>query len=1140
MPALGRNRKEKPQTTLIFSKPYKTADIIRTFGKKNNRQRTIQEINAEFINHDYRVQEIDRNTNKITEMNKQQLFKLALPNYNTRSLKITMLTTGKINERKPREVFIVKTNEPNKVLRIQRADTAEDTAIEYRISSIAADFTFQISAGLTTRKKYFDIIPNNVKTANDVDNFLRRKYIELMEELGIDNINAYDADNIRVQVRNFKNELIGYDLAGSPNNYYLYKPNKYEVKAEELFNYIRVDTAETENCLINTLKFINSSLKNRKLKQEIIKIQYNFENGIIPDVGTLTAALESCNLNYKIYNYISGATLKNISNINRKYYSFVIYNNHLYYLCNEEYNKFIAKKDILSNELYIFEDKDIYFTKLDNLINNNIAVKVISIMHIDKKVVISSYKFNNIVYVYNYENEPQTIHNLCYLFNIPYTPFINKFNLIEKITTMNECKKSYFLYNHSAREYNYSTIEEEELDDIMTIDANLCYMNLLESLEKIPIIDSLTAKTGIYNNEEILDNYFYSITLNTREDANLFFKNDDIYSGLYLNNEYIKPIFNALMSAGHIRIVEFIEGQLIDNYYKGIIETLKSYVIKMENKNNERFLIKEIINIAIGKFNKISKPVKSKSNNYKLVYTKTQDNEIFNKEEHILNEDIKIVSNKTDELSFNLYNHKPLRILLLNYSQLNILKIIDNVGIKINDIKQINTDSVSFKDNSEAAKFKLTLEEVQNIYKVLIKQDEENIDITENEYINNNFINKDGFYTHNQYKKAIDRAIYKNNNPYKLDGFKLESKTKIINVNTFQPNNISFEKDILQCDITTYNKYAGIGKTYFIKNSLVKDNNNYIVLSPQHSQLLEYRENSIKCDTIAHYTYNNLMPDEELIIIDEFYNSSKKDIRKVISWSFSHNKKLVFLGDNNQLKSVDNDKDNAAINCEFIKNISKSGYYDHDENDINYRNNYTFDIYKYIINNNFDMKNTENIIKYINSKCDEGRQNIKYICYRNATKNKFNKEMLAKFNCYFNSSKISGDIPLICIKKVILNDELIYKKQEFLLKANNKEFKLFINDDKFYTISKRELLNSFEPSYCLTLNSIQGRTLDNYKFLTEDVYFLSSTCKYNISGALYVLLSRQKEALNKNKLSLNEFIYAVNLVQNVKKRAYIK
>jgi hypothetical protein len=1139
MPALGRNRKEKPQTTLILNKPYKTADIIRTFGKKNNRQRTIQEINAEFINHDYRVQEIDRTTNKITEMNKQQLFKLALPNYNTRSLKITMLTTGRINDRKPREVFIVKTNEPNKVLRIQRADTAEDTAIEYRISSIAADFTFQISANLTTRKKYFDIIPNNIKTANDVDNFLRRKYIELMEELGIDNINAYDADNIRVQVRNFKNELIGYDLAGSPNNYYLYKPNKYEVKAEELFNYIQIDTAETENCLINTLKFINSSLINRKLKQEIIKIQYNFENGITPDVGTLTAALESCNLNYQIYNYISGTTLKNISNIKRKYYSFVIYNNHLYYLSNEEYDKFIVKTDNLLNSKFEFEDKDIYFSKLEELINNNIAVKIINVEYIDKNVIISSYQYNDIIYVYNYKNEPKLIYDICNEYHIQYTPFINKFNLIDKITTIKECKKSYFLYNHSAREYNYSTIEEEELEDIMTVDANLCYMNLLESLDKIPIIDSLTAKTGIYNNEEILDNYFYSIVLNTREDANLFFKNDDIYSGLYLNNEYIKPMFNYLMSAGHIRIVEFIEGQLIENYYKGIITTLKNYVIKMENKNNERFLIKEIINIAIGKFNKISKPVKSKSNNYKLVYTKTQDNEIFNKEEHILNEDIKIVSNKTDELSFNLYNHKPLRILLLNYSQLNILKIIDNVGIKINDIKQINTDSLSFKDNSEAAKHKLTLGEVQNIYSVL-KQYDEYKETTETEYINNNFIYKSGFYTFNPYKANVKDLTTSGENKYKLDGFKEESKTKIIKVNTFQPNNISFEKDILECNIKTYNKYAGIGKTFFIKNSLIKDNNNYIVLSPQHSQLLEYRESGIKCDTIAHYTYNNLMPDEELIIIDEFYNSSKKDIRKLLSWSILHQKRLILLGDNNQLKSVDNDKDNAAINCEFIKNISKSGYYDHDENDINYRNNYTFDIYKYIINNNFDMKNTENIIKYINSKCDEGRQNIKYICYRNATKNKFNKEMLAKLNCSFNSSKISGDIPLICIKKVILNDELIYKKQEFLLKANNKEFKLFVNDDKFYNISKTELLKSFQPAYCLTLNSIQGRTLDNYKFLTEDVYFLSSTCKYNISGALYVLLSRQKEVLNKNKLSLNEFLHAVNLVQNVKKRAYIK
>lgn len=1159
MPALGR--RAKPETILlsINNKRYSVSELIRLFGRKNGRQRTMQEINDEILKKDYRIQLIDNNTNIITELDKNNLDVLTLPNYNKRSFKLNSFTQGKVNNRAPKDMFIVKTNEANQVLRIQRAETAEgDPAINYNIENISAEFTYIISDEISTRRKYFNIIPPNVKTANDVDNFLREKYAEFLNEFYIGNMNAYDADNIRVQVRNYKNNLLSYELAGERTKYYLYEQNKYQVNAAELFNYILIDTTANENCLINTLKFINSTLNNRKLKKEIEKIQDNFNNGIIPDISTLTEALEISKFNYKICHYISGNIQDNIKSriINHKtYYSFIIYNNHIYYLHNTEYEKFISDNLTLSKNIFIFEDKETYFNKLDNLINNNVAVKVINCEVIERTAIISSYQYNNIIYVYNHDSEPSSIYNLCKLFNIEYSPFITKFNLLEKITSQKEYKKSYFLYNHSAREYNYSIIEnEEELEHITTIDTNLCYMNILENLPKIPIIDSLTAKTGIYNNEEILDNYFYSIKLNTREDSSLFFKNDDIYSGLYLNHEYIKPIFNYYKLTGKIIITEYIEGKLIDNYYKDIIQTLKKYVIETEDKNNERFLIKDIINIAIGKFNKIPIATKSKTNNYKVVYTKTQDNDVYKDVELILNDNIKVVSNKKVEENYNLYNHKPLRILLLNFSQLNILKIIDSLGINLNDIMQINTDSVSFNDNSNASKLKLKLNDVKKIYNIL-KQEDEFKYITEDEYINNNFIQKNGYYRYNSYKYNINELISSkpiindniNNDvslsktcKFKLNGYKVEPKTKIININKFEPNNISFINDTLKGSITTYNKYAGIGKTYFIKNKLIKDNNNYIVLTPQHSQLIEYKESNIKCNTIAHYTYNNIKPEEELIIIDEFYNSSKKDIRKILSWSILHNKQLILLGDIHQLKAVDNDKDSESINYEFIKSISNNGYYDHDDTDINYRNNYSFEIYKHIINNNFDMNNTEKIIKYINSKSDISKTDIKYICYRNATKNKCNKELLLKYGYTFNSSKIDGEFPVIAKMKTTLNNELIYKKQEYLLKANNNIYKLYLNDDKIYDISKSELFKNFEPAYCLTLNSIQGRTLNNYNFIFEDIYFLSSTCKYNISGALYVLLSRQKEQLYKCKLSLNEFINVVGLGKNTIKRAYIK
>ena len=512
------------------------------------------------------------------------------------------------------------------------------------------------------------------------------------------------------------------------------------------------------------------------------------------------------------------------------------------------------------------------------------------------------------------------------------------------------------MYKYAPREYIH-TEDIEDPENTITFDFNKYYSNILLSLDNIPIINNLCHTTEQYiENEEIKNNYVYSIEILNNE-YNLFFPNDDIYFGCILNTEYYKTIFNKMLKDKKIKIVDKIKCEWIENYYKPFITKLFKIVEDTENKDNIEQTIKNIINRTIGKFEKNKDEIKQVN---KIIHIE-EDNEIIN---YHHNENENYYYYNTNDKKYKLYydeeykknnsynvleNHKPLRTLIINLSRLNIIKfIIDNKFDDI-DILQINTDGITIRNNKTDPR-KITKEELDEL------EEMGNIE-TIKQLKKLKYNEKDEIYYNGKYNKLIEEII-NNQDKFKLYGVKIQEFKKY-NKQIITSNNFSFINDIVKHNnkFSVNLGFAGIGKSYKINNVIkeIEDKKEtYILLAPLHKVLKLYSK-EINKNTIQHFTRNNKIPEEQNIIIDEFYLINFKDFRYIINWLYTHNKNIYIYGDKFQLPPVDthsnnnnillNGDDKPLLNIEFLKSISTE-YYEYLETDKNHRNNFNLEVYK--------------------------------------------------------------------------------------------------------------------------------------------------------------------------------------------------
>jgi len=481
----------------------------------------------------------------------------------------------------------------------------------------------------------------------------------------------------------------------------------------------------------------------------------------------------------------------------------------------------------------------------------------------------------------------------------------------------------------------------------------------------------------------------------------------------------------CLQQGLEVYCLEEITANKNDNYLSQFVHDIYT---KLDN-NDAKF----IINVMIGKFER---------DNKESTFSCSQ---LVNEEEakthsgfvtEIGDTGYYIVEN--EEVRYNIVNRKPISIQIKDYSRVVLYNKMIELDIKQEDIVKIKTDSISFVDKDNIIK-KINLNDNYMGWK------EETFEPPKT--------NNKCQYNNNDMTFVLDKEISKEQNTY------------------------------------YYNCYAGVGKTYYIINKLIPKLDDYIVLTPSHSTLLEYRQGNFNCDVIQKYEYKNVLPKEKNIIVDEVFLCNKK-AHDIIYKCILDGKNVYIFGDDKQLLPP---RENEQFdNIHFYKAF----YNKHKKLKTNRRNDFTIDYYDELINN-----------KYNNYKSVKEKEEKDYkkadtiICYRNDTREKYNKLMLEHLGF---KDKFQVGVKLIC-KSNELRQKDIYNNFEFTIKEKKFNEGYHYVLDNGVTISHKQLENYFVPAYAKTAYGVQGKSLKSYHFAKEDAYFLSNNNRLS-----YTIISRIK------------------------------
>ena len=469
----------------------------------------------------------------------------------------------------------------------------------------------------------------------------------------------------------------------------------------------------------------------------------------------------------------------------------------------------------------------------------------------------------------------------------------------------------------------------------------------------------------------------------------------------------------------------------------------KSLIDDLINKT-DMDTFKKIINIMIGKFERNTEILC----NRKII-------DICNKDQQEVNGGHYMPLNDVYKLQFefkkdyNILNRKPIAIQIKDKSRVILYNQLKEMKLNTKDIIQVKTDSFTFINRGQ------------------------------------------------DYSKYINENI----NGWKLENYKAIKPRKVIDKQrTFKYKNTYNMNRFYDC-------YAGCGKSYFIKSEIDniyrKNNiNDYIILTPSHSTLKEYKKNCYNCNVIQKNTYFNKIPKENNIYIDEMGMLDNK-AWNLIYMCYLADKKIHAFGDFKQLLPV---LEETTFNKKNF--INKVFTYQLNLNS-NFRNNFSKEYYDKLINTTNKKWLLNQVIKYSTKNYWEADI---IIAYRNKTRKKYNDLMLKKLG--FNN-KYEPGIKIICCDNELSKKE-IFNKFEYTIKSSDDKNIIITDDINDIEISLKEYDNHFELGYCRTLYSVQGDTLNSFYYPLEDKNFLNNR-------QVYTLISRLKQELLNIPNNYNDF-----------------
>ena len=123
-------------------------------------------------------------------------------------------------------------------------------------------------------------------------------------------------------------------------------------------------------------------------------------------------------------------------------------------------------------------------------------------------------------------------------------------------------------------------------------------------------------------------------------------------------------------------------------------------------------------------------------------------------------------------------------------------------------------------------------------------------------------------------------------------------------------------------------------------NKIIKEHESYIILTPSHSTLKEYKKLNLNCSVIQKYSmFGNDIPSEQTIIIDEIGMCGYQEMLFLTKCNLM-GKQILAFGDFNQLLPVGS---NHNFGC---KNFLSYLFNKIDESYTNHRNNFTAESYR--------------------------------------------------------------------------------------------------------------------------------------------------------------------------------------------------
>lgn len=570
---------------------------------------------------------------------------------------------------------------------------------------------------------------------------------------------------------------------------------------------------------------------------------------------------------------------------------------------------------------------------------------------------------------------------------------------------------------------------------VRTVDKNKCYSYALYSLPYLLKFDYRKNKIN-KNPTMIKDTYLY---VAKPKKWSILLPKTKIYPGYFLSE--CKEL------GFEFELLEELEAEMRPNYFRQIMDKMCKVMDPTDFKNAWNFYI--------GTFER------SDSKSYVYEYAGIFTDEAADTQEGFVKKigDYNLMFNEKEK-HLHVRDRLPLATQIKDQSRMMIFKKIKELGLSIDDIVQINTDSISY---------------------------------------------------YGELPTGLDPTIFSG---WKSSEFKelgeiaegFDDELSVLNIENSN-DNIRY----------LHTKYAGAGKTTYVVNELVprlrKEGKSFVVLAPTRRTWYEYVKAGVNCEIMQKFVFAKTIPKEDYIIIDEigFVDSACHDVLYNINRA---NKSFECFGDFNQLQPV---KEDRPLNQPHYLKYMFNKF---DSNFINYRNNFTTKYYDSLINSN-DKIHLEN---EINKWATTDMMKADYIlCYRIKTKKKYNDIMLEKLGftqwndvgvriiCtsnYFLQNKIC-DIYTEEAIDICNNMELTIVD---IVKDDDYVFVYTLEDEtgaKFH-IREKHLLSKFEPAYAINVHQAQGMSLNSYYWVNgKDNRFLNG-------NVAYVIISRLIQKLNFN------------------------